>query len=403
MRQSTFQGSRFNTEAMERLGVKLPLEGPLEPGLVCHHPPSSEPLALYGSGSNILAEMGRHLMGLDDDDLAEFLETIGKLAATPRDEAERLIQLTFREWMPNSGLSPATQQAMLSYCNVIWSVPPEDTSVGRFIISHLQTPGAHYHASDAAHPGNQGLVEPYAERFEELGGEIWLGLKPLEILVDDGAVMGVRARTENSFVRGITASTVVFAYVAHQLFDIVDESLFPDDFVRRARATKKYETPLLTQWLGLSDLPRLRRDGAADESSAFHRLMFPGLQYGGGWKIVSNAQAGTAPPGKHLLAVYFGKGVPFAESHAGLTRTRAYVNEYYANLDEIVEWHEYQWIPEAHSMGWAYKVDDRAPQRTPVAGLYLSGYTTDVEGIDYDADACGALRAADAILGTGID
>jgi len=37
-------------------------------------------------------------------------------------------------------------------------------------------------------------------------------------------------------------------------------------------------------------------------------------------------------------------------------------------------------------------------QRSPIPGLYFSGYTTDTEGQDYDADACGALRAADMII-----
>jgi hypothetical protein len=78
-----------------------------------------------------------------------------------------------------------------------------------------------------------------------------------------------------------------------------------------------------------------------------------------------------------------------------LSRTIAHAGGYYANLDEATEWSEFQWVAEAHSMGWSCKTGDRASQRSPIPGLYLSGYTTDVEGIDYDADACGALRAAD--------
>jgi phytoene dehydrogenase-like protein len=396
MRQTTFQGTAYNTEAQRRLDAKLPLVGPIDPGMLCHLPPNTEVTNLYGGdGADRLRTTARLVMGLADSEVDAFAEALGRLAQTPRAEAERLIPVKLKDWFPTSGLSAEVQRAFLSYCDMIWSVPAEETSVGRLIISHLQKSGVYYHVSDPENPGSQGLITAYAARFHELRGETWCDQKPFEILVEDGKVAGLRMRDRSSFVREVRAPIVVFAFVAHQVFDLVDEALFPKAYVEQARSTKPYETPLLIQWRGLSEPPRIRATGAVDEGRSFHRLMFPGAQYGGGWYAISNCQQGTAPPGKHLMAIYYGKGAPFEESMAALSRTIEHAGTYYANLDEATEWSEFQWVREAHSMGWALKTGDRASQRSPLPGLYLSGYTTDVEGIDYDADACGAMRAAD--------
>jgi phytoene dehydrogenase-like protein len=395
MRQTTFQGTAYNTEAQMRLDAKLPLVGPIDPGMICHLPPSTEVTTLYGAGGDRLQTTARLVMGLADSEVDAFVEALGRLAQTPRAEAERLIPVKLKDWFATAGLSADVQRALLSYCDMIWSVPAEETSVGRLIISHLQKSGVYYHVSDPENPGSQGLITAYARRFHELGGETWCDQKPFQILVEDGKVAGVRMRDRSSFVREVRAPIVVFAFVAHQLFDIIDEGLFPARYVEEARSTKPFETPLLIQWRGLSEPPRIRATGAVDEGRSFHRLMFPGAQYGGGWYVISNCQQGTAPPGKHLMAIYYGKGSPFDESMEALSRTIAHAGGYYGNLDEATEWSEFQWVQEAHSMGWSCKTGDRASQRSPIPGLYLSGYTTDVEGIDYDADACGALRAAD--------
>ena len=60
------------------------------------------------------------------------------------------------------------------------------------------------------------------------------------------------------------------------------------------------------------------------------------------------------------------------------------------DLDDVVEWYEYEWLPEPHGMSWSLKTGERVRIRTPVEGLFLAGYTTDVLGIDYDAEAYSA-------------
>jgi phytoene dehydrogenase-like protein len=397
MRQMLFQGERFNFEAMNRLGVTLELVDHGSPSMVCHLPPNEE-ISLTSDPDRPL-KLTRFLMGLTDEDGAQFLEALAMLAKTPREEAERLIPVTFAEWLPRSGLSPAAQRALLIYCDVVWCIPPPATSVGRFIINHLQIASPSYFISDPARPGNQGLVLPLAERFKALGGEIWLEQKPLEILMEDGRAAGVRVRNANSFVREIRAPVVVFSYVAYKVFDLIDPGLFPQSFIDQAWSTRRWETPLMTANMGLSDLPRRRSDGAPETGKTFHRLMrSPSRAYGGGWRLLSNCQQGSAPPGKHLLAVYYSRGLPFEESMAEIQQTIEFVWNYYSNLDEIVEWREFQWIPEAHSQGWATKTGERISQKSPIPGLYFSGYATETEGVDYDADACGALRATDVIL-----
>jgi hypothetical protein len=78
-----------------------------------------------------------------------------------------------------------------------------------------------------------------------------------------------------------------------------------------------------------------------------------------------------------------------------------HVRSCYLDLEDVTEWHEYEWITEAQSMPWTLKTDERAPMRTPLDGLFLAGYSTEVLGTDYDAEANSAIQVADMILDQG--
>jgi phytoene dehydrogenase-like protein len=252
--------------------------------------------------------------------------------------------------------------------------------------------------------GNQGVVELYAQRLRELGGEIRFDQMPHEILVEDGRAVGVRARTSTSFVREVRAKSIVFTSPAYRLFDLVDASRFPADFVAKAWSVKKYETPLMSLFVGLRALPRRRRDGQPEDTMCFQRLLIgPERRLGGGWSLWSNGCTSLAPPGKHLLGIHLSDAfASFDEAKARFTQLVDYVRSYYVDLEDVAEWHEYEWITEAQSMPWTLKTDERAPMRTPIGGLFLAGYSTEVLGADYDAEANSAMQVADMILGEGV-
>jgi hypothetical protein len=121
-------------------------------------------------------------------------------------------------------------------------------------------------------------------------------------------------------------------------------------------------------------------------------------EFGGGWSIWSNGGRSLAPPGKHLLGLHTSDHLTFDEARAQIARLADYVRSYYVDLEDVVEWHEFAWITEPCMMSWQLKPGDRVASRTPIDGLYLEGFTTDVVGVDYDAEAYSALRVADMVL-----
>jgi len=399
MRQNSFTTYRWNFEAAERAGVELPVVGPHDPTMLVHLLPENEVLPLHVGGSTF-ERLAREVLLLDDESITELQHLLERLATTSRADAEALIPVRVGDWLRDNDVSKPASDGLLAYLTMIWSVPPEETSVGRLIINNLQTPFGLYSMNHPDYGGNQGVVELYAARFRELGGEIRFDEKPHEILMEDGRAVGVRTRTSTSFVREIRAAAVVFTPPAYMVFDLVDEARFPSDFVAKARSVKKYETPLLSLFLGLRDLPRRRRDGLPEDTVCFQRLLLgPERRLGGGWSVWSNGCRSLAPAGKHLLGIHLSDAfASFDDAKARFAELVDYVRTYYVDLEDVTEWHEYEWITETQSMPWTLKTDERAPMRTPIDGLYLAGFSTEVVGTDYDAEANSAIQVADMII-----
>jgi phytoene dehydrogenase-like protein len=400
MRQVSLSTYRWNFDVAARLGIDLPLIGPHDPVMLCHLAPQGDVLAFHVADPSSLETLARDVLSVPDRHIPEFAAHLSALTATSPDDARALIPVTMGDWMETRHVPMPVRDAILAYLSVLWSVPPEDTSVGRFILNQLQAPMQLYTVNHPRFGANQGVAELYADKLRELGGEIWLDLRPLAIQVHERRVTGVLARTSRSFVRQIDAPTVVFTPPAYELFQLVDESHFSPEFVARAWRTKQFEIPLITLFMGLRDLPRRRRDGRRDDTVCWQRVLWGEERaYLGGWSIWSNSAPSTAPPGKHLIGAHLSDRMTFAEAKQKIAALLAYMREYYVDLDELVEWHEYEWVPEPSGMSWALKTGERAPMCTEVGGLYLVGYTTEVDGMDYDAEAHSALEVADMILG----
>src|SRR5439155_909629 len=79
--------------------------------------------------------------------------------------------------------------------------------------------------------GMQGLIEPWARAIRTRGGEIALGWKPVEIVVDGGCVRGVVAVDRTNLVREVRAPVAISTYPVWENFDLIDERLFPPDLV----------------------------------------------------------------------------------------------------------------------------------------------------------------------------
>jgi phytoene dehydrogenase-like protein len=103
----------------------------------------------------------------------------------------------------------------------------------------FQSPrGCRTSPTTATSAGMQGIMEPFARAVRERGGEIALGWKPIEIVVDDGRVRGAVAVDRSNLVREVRAPFVITTYPVWETFDLIDARRFPRDFVAAAEALR---------------------------------------------------------------------------------------------------------------------------------------------------------------------
>src|SRR5581483_10901757 len=152
--------------------------------------------------------------------------------------------------------------------------------------------------------GMQGLIEPWARAIRARGGEIALGWKPVEIVVDGGTVRGAVAVDRANLVREVRAPVAISTYPVWENFDLVDAALFPPEFVAAAHELRKHRADLVGWQAGLRRLPTIRATGRPEHHAGWNRLLAGSeRRYRGGYQITSMTSRRAAPPGKHLLSL----------------------------------------------------------------------------------------------------
>src|SRR5581483_12497274 len=120
---------------------------------------------------------------------------------------------------------------------VMFPSPSENTSVGRLMgfLGETRKYASHgVYPDDPAAPGMQGLIAPWLRVLEEHGGELWLGWRPVEIVVEARRVTGVVAVDAANLVQEFRTAVVVTDYPGWELRDIVDPDLLPSGFSETA-------------------------------------------------------------------------------------------------------------------------------------------------------------------------
>lgn len=401
----------WHRRAAERAGVTLPVVGPLEPTMRTHRMPDGIVSSFSVSDPNEAPRFLRETCGLDDELAGRFMALLGEFAAMPEAEAEALTDVTFEDWFARGRYPEDIRKAMYALLVCIYSLPPEKTSVGRFILNYAKST-MHLHVmNDREVGGMQGACEPYIRAIEELGGEIWTNAQPTELLRGpDGAVKGLIVRTIEGFVRELRTATLIYAECAFRFLDLVKPGQLPDEWVAQARSTRQWELPMVNLFLGLSGVPTIRATGEPETFASWNRLMLgPDRVYGGGWIMSSAASERAAPPGKHLLELCFADNgtkredgrlarMTFEELKANMDVLVRYVYDFYDGLDALVEWSEYSYTIEAGGHHWAYKAGDRVPVKGPLPGLFMQGYTTDTKYAYYEAEEYSAVAVADMVI-----
>jgi len=258
--------------------------------------------------------------------------------------------------------------------------------------------------------GMQGLMEPWARAVRARGGEIALGWKPVEIVVDGGCVRGVAAVDRSNLVREVRAPVVISTYPVWENFELIDARLFPASFVAMAEAVKRFRADLIGWHAGLRRLPTIRTTGEPDDHPGWNRFLLgaPGeRRYAGGYHIPSLTSRRAAPPGKHLLSWVMARffdggttaGPSWTAARAHLDMAIDYLRRYYTDLDDCIEWSAYQHVAAPQSMSWSWApVPRHGLTVAGIDGLLLAAATLEAPAGIVDISAYAGRAAAHAAL-----
>src|SRR6266852_4421014 len=390
-------------EAAREADVELALR-PVEAPLRLHRFPEDAVLEGGGWGPEAFLATARDFFECPADAVEELAGTVRALAGATAAEVDAAIPERLGAWLPAHVHHPGARRALLLMATVIFHPHPEEASVGR-LMQFFQTPkrGPFIPDDDEA-GGMQGLMEPWARAIRARGGEISLGWKPGEIVVDDGAVRGAVAVDRTNLVREGRAPVAITTYPVWENFALIDERLFPADFVASARELRGHRADLNGWQAGLRRLPTIRTSGRAEHHAGWNRLLWgPERAYRGGWQITSMTSRRAAPPGKHLLSLVMARwfrggstaGQPWTAARAQLDQAIGYLRRFFADLDDCVEWSAYQYVAAPQSMSWAWAPVRRHGLTAPtIRGLLIAGSTLEAPAAIVDLAAFAGREAA---------
>ena len=355
--------------------------------------------------------MARDFFECPPDGLDELRDVLGRLPTTAPDAVEAALTVRLDAWVERNVRHPGVRRALLLMAAVIFHPRPCEASAGRLMQFFQNPKGLPHIADDAQAGGMQGLMEPWARAIRERGGEIALGWKPIEIVVDDGRVRGAVAVDRTNLVREVRAPVVISTYPVWENFELIDARRFPPDFVAAAEALKGYRADLVGWHAGLRRLPTVRATGRPDDHPGWNRFLLGAAgerRYAGGYHIPSLTSRHAAPPGKHLLSWVMARffdggttaGPSWTAARAHLDLAVAYLRRYYADLDDCIEWSAYQHVTAPQSMSWSWAPVKRHGLTVPgIDGLLLAAATLEAPAGIVDISAYAGRAAARAVLG----
>jgi phytoene dehydrogenase-like protein len=396
----------WGAEAAREADVRVKLRRVRHPLRLHRYP---EDVVVDGAwGPEGFLRAARELFECPEDGLGELAAVVERFAAATPTEVEAALPETLARWLPAHVAHPGARRTLLLMATVIFHPHPGEASVGRLMQFFQRRGGGPWIPDDDEAGGMQGLMLPWARAIRARGGEIVLGSKPVEIVVEGGRVRGAVAVDRANLVREVRAPTVVSTYPVWENFVLVDERLFPPEFVAAARALEAHRADLVGWQAGLSRLPTVRATGAPDEHDGWNRLLRgPERAYRGGWQITSLASRRAAPPGRHLLALAMVRwlhgrptaGQPWTAARAEIDEALGYLRRFYADLDECVDWSAHQYVTAPQSTSWIWAPLLRHGLEAPgVDGLFLAGSTLEAPAGIVDLAAYAGLEAARHVL-----
>ena len=401
-------GWHHGVEAAREAGVDIALRRVTTPLRVHQLPDGRVTTGGDWSAAGLVAMAGGAL-ALRHEDEAQVHAIVGLLTGAGPADVAHAVPETIGAWLARHTASAAVRGAVLFMAAVVFHSHPEEASAGRFMqFLQRRSGGGVFVPDDDEVGGMQGLIEPWARAIRARGGEIALGWKPVEIVVDGGRVHGAVAVDRANLVREVRAPVAISTYPAWENFELIDERLFPADFVAAAHTLKTHRADVVGWQAGLRHLPSLRATGKPDDHAGWNRLVEGGERsYRGGFQLTSLLSRRAAPPGRHQLSlavVRFFRGgstaaQPWTAAKAAIDDAIAYLHRFYADLDTCLEWSAYRYVTAPQSMSWAWAPVVRHDLEVPgVDGLYLAASTLEAPAAVLDIGAYAGREAAHRAL-----
>ena len=405
-------------EAAEQAGVELSFAQLYDKFFRLHWLPdgttSDLPAELVVPNNNdpmqLMREMVRCFSSITDQQQTqaiaeELYAVLSRLRGTPIEEAWRLVPMRLDDWLLRN-VSDPVRHILLQQAECNPFTPAEETSLGRYIMHLNHVHGVAVLPNDPEVGAMQGVIQPWYRRLEELGADFHLGWKPVEITSDNDEVTGVVAVNDGSLVKVFKAPIVIVDWPGWRLTDLVEERRLPRSFMAAAREAQNYGTETASWWAGLTQLPTVRRTGKVEDlSSPWERVLYGNgavKRYRGGFFFPSAFSPKSAPPGRHLLCAEAPSRSSqpgrqwrsWAEAKQAIDAIVEHLHDYYADLEDCIEWSSYQNTDPPSIMAWYAKPFYRHPVKVDtIDGLYVASASAEGDGSWIDIEACSALTA----------
>jgi len=329
--------------------------------------------------------------GADSDELVAFLTAVTTVG---EDDLPALDAISAHAWL-SERINDRTLIDLARFASVVLTTLPrlEDIAASSMIRSLqiiLQSPRIYL----AAH-GYGDFMRILAEASREAGGEIRTGARATEITVRDGRACGVAFADKEGTVEQVDADVVVASFPVWDLFDLVDRSHFPADFVDQVAGVER-QTAIFGITAALREpLYEGKYFVLTDAVRAGHPMA--------GF-MASNVTPEVSPEGEHLFEVCCQCDIELGADKQQLAATLALLKE---DLDEMFPgWRDqtiwendyFHWEEPARNPGreGVFRPGNRAPG---VEGLWLAGDTVGsraLPGLECAADS--AMACASGII-----
>ncbi len=224
------------------------------------------------------------------------------------------------------------------------------------------------------------------------GGEIKLNTFVDKILIKDKKAIGIKIKDKEQFYDIIISNILV-----QNLFKIVDEKIFPKDYVNYIKSLKG--TASLCSYYSFKKVPNklvgktfhfLKRDAGIEGNDAVGMIDF----------MVSSPNAGLSPEGEYLVQSYIICNPDEAKNPLILKKLKEILDK---NLEILIPEYKRQlnWVIYPviwHLDGVAKTIDNKKPDIiTPIKNLYLVGDCVKAPGIGINCAINSAKIIADII------